>query len=53
MRRLYKFALDKSGTTAIEYALIAGGIAIAIVAVVRGIGTALIVPFTTVYNALS
>lgn len=49
---LQKFLFDEAGATAIEYALIAGSIAVVIVVVVRSVGTALIVPFTTVYNAL-
>lgn len=45
MRRLAKFTLDflwdNSGATAIEYALIASGISIVIVAAVSGIGGSL------------
>jgi pilus assembly protein Flp/PilA len=52
MRNLVRdFAKDRSGATAIEYALIASGIAMAIVLVVRNIGTTLNVTFTTVQNA--
>ncbi len=36
-----KFILDKSGATAIEYGLIAAGIAVAIITVVQGLGTKL------------
>jgi len=39
MKLFAKFLRDESGTTAIEYALIAVGISVAIVAVVQGIGT--------------
>jgi pilus assembly protein Flp/PilA len=34
-----RFALDESGATAIEYALIAGGISIAIITAVTSIGS--------------
>ena len=43
---------DESGATAIEYGLIAGGIAVAIVTVVVNVGTALNTTFTTVSTAL-
>ena len=46
--KLKTFLQDESGATAIEYSLIAAGIALAIVAVVQGIGTKLTVPFSTV-----
>jgi pilus assembly protein Flp/PilA len=53
MRQLIaKFLGDETGATAIEYALIAGGISIVIVAAVKGTGTAVKVPFTTVSSAL-
>jgi pilus assembly protein Flp/PilA len=45
------FVEDQSGATAIEYALIASGIAMAIVLVVRSVGTNLNATFTTVQNA--
>ena len=38
---LRRFAADASGATAIEYGLIAAGIAVAIIAVVNGIGSKL------------
>jgi pilus assembly protein Flp/PilA len=44
-----RFIKDESGATAIEYALIAAGIAIAIISAVNGVGTAL----TTKFNAIS
>ena len=50
--KLKTFLQDESGATAIEYSLIAAGIALAIVAVVQGIGTKLNVPFSTVASAL-
>jgi len=50
LRRLLR---DERGATAIEYGLIAAGIAVAIVAVVQGIGTNLNSTFTKVKNNLS
>ncbi|MEH2568511.1 MULTISPECIES: Flp family type IVb pilin [unclassified Bradyrhizobium] len=53
MRRLLtKFLGDESGATAIEYAIIAAGISIVIVASVNGIGTKLTTTFTTVSTSL-
>ena len=46
--RLAFFANDCSGASAIEYALIASGIAIAIVASVNNVGSQLAALFTTV-----
>ena len=50
--RVLKFLRDESGATAIEYGLIAAGIAVAIITVVSGLGTKLKTTFTTVSNAL-
>ena len=47
-----RFVKDESGATAIEYGLIAAGIAIAIVAAVQGVGTALKTNFTTISTSL-
>jgi pilus assembly protein Flp/PilA len=47
-----RFVNDQSGATAIEYGLIAAGIAVAIIAVVQGLGTKLTSTFTSVSNAL-
>ena len=47
-----RFAKDETGATAIEYSLIAAGIALAIVVVVQTIGTQVKVPFTTMSTAL-
>jgi pilus assembly protein Flp/PilA len=47
-----RFIADQTGATAIEYALIAAGISIVIVAAVNGIGTAMSSKFTTVSTAL-
>ncbi len=52
MQMLRDFFADKSGATAIEYALIAGGISIAIVAAVGTLGTTLNATFTSVSTAL-
>jgi pilus assembly protein Flp/PilA len=53
MRRLvFRFLRDQSGATAIEYCLIATGIAFAIIATVQGIGPQLNTKFTSVNNSL-
>ena len=53
MQRIFtKFLADRSGATAIEYALIAGGIALAIIAMVQGIGSGLNTKFSTINRSL-
>ena len=53
MRRLFsKFISDQSGATAIEYCLIATGIAFVIIAAVNSIGTSLNSSFTSVNSSL-
>jgi pilus assembly protein Flp/PilA len=47
-----RFLNDESGATAIEYGLIAAGIALAIIAAVNGVGTALNTSFTTISTSL-
>jgi pilus assembly protein Flp/PilA len=47
-----RFAKDESGATAIEYALIAAGIALVIIPVVKGLGGTLNTKFTTVNTQL-
>jgi len=47
-----RFAKDDSGATAIEYGLIAAGIAVAIIAIVGTVGTNLTATFTTVANGI-
>lgn len=47
-----RFVRSETGTTAIEYAIIAGGIALAIIAAVEGVGTAVRNDFTSVSTAL-
>jgi pilus assembly protein Flp/PilA len=49
MKTIRRFLADESAATAIEYALIAAGIAIAIISAVKGVGTQL----TTKFNAIS
>ena len=49
---LVRFVTDDSGTTAIEYGLIAAGISVAIIAVVNGIGSNLNSKFNTVSTQL-
>ena len=49
---ILRFLKDHSGATAIEYALIASGIAAVIVAAVNGIGTHLNATFTSVSTQL-
>jgi pilus assembly protein Flp/PilA len=51
-RSFLKFLSDQSGATAIEYGLIAAGIALAIIAVVNGLGTNLNNQFTSINNSL-
>jgi pilus assembly protein Flp/PilA len=50
---LDRFIGDEEGATAIEYGLIAAGIAVAIIAMVRAVGTNLSTTFSEVNSALS
>ena len=52
MQLLIKFLRDETGATAIEYGLIAAGIALAIISVVNGLGTRLNTRFTSLNNSL-
>jgi pilus assembly protein Flp/PilA len=53
MRELFsRFLGDQSGATAIEYCLIACGIALAIITTVQGIGPQLSAKFTSINNSL-
>jgi len=53
MRHVFsKFLRDQSGATAIEYCLIAVGIAIVIIAAVKGIGSSLNTSFASVNSSL-
>jgi pilus assembly protein Flp/PilA len=53
LRRCFlKFLSDQSGATAIEYGLIAAGIALAIITAVNGLGTSLNTEFNSIGTAL-
>jgi pilus assembly protein Flp/PilA len=53
LQRIFlKFLSDESGATAIEYGLIAAGIALAIITVVNGLGTNLNSMFTSINSSL-
>lgn len=52
VKMIQKFLRDESGATAIEYGLIAAGIAVAIITVVNGLGGKLVTTLTSVQNAL-
>jgi pilus assembly protein Flp/PilA len=49
---LQNFLADESGATAIEYGLIAAGIALAIIAIVNGLGTKVNTKFTSINTSL-
>jgi pilus assembly protein Flp/PilA len=49
---LQRFVRDENGATAIEYGLIAAGIAVAIITVVQGLGTKLADTFTNITTAI-
>ena len=51
-RTFFKFWSDQSGATAIEYGLIAAGIALAIIAIVNGLGSNLNAKFTSINTSL-
>ncbi len=53
LQRIFRnFLTDQSGATAIEYGLIAAGIALAIIAVVNGLGSNLNDKFTSINTSL-
>ena len=52
MSMLKRLLRDEKGATAIEYGLIAAGISVAIVAVVKGVGSDLNANFGSVQNGL-
>ena len=52
MRLLVRFLKDETAATAIEYGLIATGIAVVIIPVITGLGTKLRTTFTSVSSAL-
>lgn len=49
---LARFVKDESGATAIEYGLIAAGIALAIIAIVNGLGTNIKTKFESINGSL-
>ena len=53
LRRLKEFCADESGATAIEYALIASGIALAIITSVNSLGLTLGDKFAAVKTSLN
>jgi pilus assembly protein Flp/PilA len=52
MSTIVRFVRDESAATAIEYGLIATGIAVALIAVLKGAGSKLVTTFTSVQTAL-
>jgi pilus assembly protein Flp/PilA len=53
MRQLFwRFIIDEQGVTAIEYGLLAAGIAVAIIATVEALGTNLSNTYSTVSSAM-
>jgi pilus assembly protein Flp/PilA len=52
MQKCHAFLKDESAATAIEYGLIAAGIAIAIITAVKGIGTKLNTTFSSILMQL-
>jgi pilus assembly protein Flp/PilA len=49
---IVSFFKNESGATAIEYGLIAAGIAVAIITAVNGVGSSLSGTFTSISNSL-
>jgi pilus assembly protein Flp/PilA len=52
IRVLKAFLADEAGATAIEYGLIAAGIALAIIAAVNGLGSKLNTKFSSINSSL-
>jgi pilus assembly protein Flp/PilA len=52
MKTVQRFLADETGATAIEYGLIAAGIALAIIAIVNGLGAKLNTKFTSINSSL-
>ena len=52
LARVKSFLANENGATAIEYALIAGGVAVAIVTAVNGLGTKVNSLFASVNSAM-
>jgi len=53
MRLVIRFLKDEKAATAIEYAVIAAGIALAIIATVKGVGTKVNTIFSSVSTQLN
>lgn len=51
-RLIHRFCKDRSGATAIEYSILAGGIALAIIVTFQNLGTSVNGMFTSVLTAL-
>lgn len=51
-KSFWRFIADERGVTAIEYGLLAAGIAVAIIATVEALGTNLTTTFSTVSSSL-
>jgi pilus assembly protein Flp/PilA len=52
LHHIKRFLKENTAATAIEYGLIAAGIAVVIIAVVQGVGSSLVTTFTSVQTAL-
>ena len=53
MRLVIRFLKDENAATAIEYGLIAASIAVAIITVVKGVGTKLNTTFSSISSQLN
>jgi len=53
MQTIRRFLADETGATAIEYGLIAAGIALAIIAVVNNLGSSLKLKFGSISTSLT
>lgn len=53
LARVKSFLTNENGATAIEYALIAGGVAVVIVTAVNGLGTKVTGLFNSVSSAMN
>jgi pilus assembly protein Flp/PilA len=51
-RTLLRFISDQSGATAIEYGLIAAGIALAIITIIGGLGSNINTQFSSINTSL-
>jgi pilus assembly protein Flp/PilA len=53
MPLVIKFLKDENAVTAIEYGLIAAGVALAIITVIKGVGTKLNTTFSSISSQLN